>query len=259
VTHHPVIEMCGVSIGYDDVAAVREVDLRIDRGEVVALVGPNGSGKTTLVRGVLGLARVLEGEVRLFGVPAAQFGQRYRVGYVPQRHTVAGGVPSTVAEVVASGRLPRRRWLARSNRADRDAVTQALAAVGLTERRQDSVAALSGGQQRRCLIARALAGEPEVMIMDEPTAGVDPEAQSHLVATLAGLVTRGLTLLVVTHEVTPLARILSRVVSLDAGRVVTDAPVPAGLAAGDHDPGHDLDHAAPTTRPGWLGTPGVGG
>jgi zinc transport system ATP-binding protein len=273
----PVIEMRGASVGYDERPAVRGVDLRIDAGEIVALVGPNGSGKTTLVRGLLGLARVSAGDVELFGVPAARFRERYRIGYVPQRHTVGGAIPSTVEEVVASGRLPRKRRPSRVSAEDRAAVTAAIEAVDLAERRKAAVSTLSGGQQRRTLIARALAAEPEVLIMDEPTAGVDAENRDRLVATLADLVRRGLTMLVVTHEVTPLLPVLTRVVALDHGRLVHDGPadVPPAWAPGgmprhlpghlrdlvpdpethDHDAGHDEAHRAP--RPvGSAGYPG---
>jgi zinc transport system ATP-binding protein len=271
----PVIAMSGVAVGYDDRPAVRDIDFRLDHGEVVALVGPNGSGKTTLVRGILGLARVLEGEVELFGVPADRFAERYRIGYVPQRHTVGGAIPSTVTEVVSSGRLPRHRLLSRLGAADRDAVSRAIASVGLTDQRTASVATLSGGQQRRVLIARALATDPEVLIMDEPTAGIDAESHANLVRTLAGLVRRGLTMLVVTHQVTPLLPILTRVVAMDAGRIVHDGPAPVAgpggsepVAVPDHDPGHDQHHTPtppfgrPGDRvsapaPGWLGEPGT--
>jgi zinc transport system ATP-binding protein len=263
----PVVAMRGASVGYGDRPAVRGVDLRIDAGEVVALVGPNGSGKTTLVRGLLGLATVTAGEVELFGVPAARFRERYRIGYVPQRHTVGGASPSTVEEVVSSGRLPRKRRPSRVSASDRAAVAAAIEAVDLTERRKAAVSTLSGGQQRRTLIARALAAEPEVLVMDEPTAGVDAENRDRLVGTLAELVGRGLTLLIVTHEVTPLLPVLTRVVALDHGRLVHDGPAdvpaawapgglpvadggPVGLADGDglghdHDAGHDEAHRAP--------------
>jgi zinc transport system ATP-binding protein len=260
----PVIELRGVAVGYGDRPAIRDVDFRLDAGEVVALVGPNGSGKTTLVRGVLGLARVLAGEVELFGVPADAFTQRYRIGYVPQRHTVGGAIPSTVAEVVGSGRLPRHGWLSRPGTADREAVARAIATVGLTEQRNVSVSTLSGGQQRRVLIARALAIDPDVLIMDEPTAGIDADSHANLVRTLGSLVQRGLTMLVVTHQVTPLLPILSRVVAVEAGRIVYDGPATAGVV--DHDAGHDQDHTPtppfgrPGDRviapaPGWLGEP----
>jgi zinc transport system ATP-binding protein len=236
----PVIELRGVSVGYDDQAAVSGVDLTVHAGDVLALIGPNGSGKSTLVRGILGLASVLDGEVELFGNPAAKFSERHRIGYVPQRHTVGGAIPSTVEEVVGSGRLVHRRWFARAGAADRAAVADAIEAVGLADRPRAMVATLSGGQQRRVLIARALAGRPEVLIMDEPTAGVDAESQQALVRTLHSLVQRGLTLVIVTHEIAPLRPVLTRVVAMSGGHLVSDTPIlRAGIETGATDHHHD--------------------
>jgi zinc transport system ATP-binding protein len=261
-----VVELDRASIGYGDRPVVRDVDLRIDRGEVVALVGPNGSGKTTIVRGVLGLAHVTSGAVRLFGVPARQFRQRWRIGYVPQRHTVVGAVPSTVAEVVSSGRLPRKRWWSPTTAADRATVRRAIDVVGLGERIRTPVATLSGGQQRRVLIARALAAEPEVLVMDEPTAGVDAQNAESLTRTLSRLVEAGLTLLIVTHDVTPLLPILTRVVAVADGRIVGDEPVEVALSARSAlenelytQPGNDPHHLAPGVAPGWLAGPRLPG
>ncbi len=241
----PIVELRHASIGYAGRAVVRDVGFRLQRGEVVALVGPNGCGKTTLVRGILGLADLVDGALELFGEPAAGFRERFRIGYVPQRHTVGGAIPSTVREVVASGRLPRRRWGSRTTAHDRAVVDRAIAEVGLADHGRAEVATLSGGQQRRVLIARALAGEPDVLVMDEPTAGVDAASQRSLATTLERLVARGLTLLVVTHELAPLAGIVDRVVAMEHGRVVHDGPVDEALAAGyaqDH-PGHDRAHS----------------
>jgi zinc transport system ATP-binding protein len=225
------IALHDVAIGYDDRPAVTGIDFELRRGEVVALVGPNGAGKTTLVRGVLGLADVLAGEVRLFGEPADRFRARYRIGYVPQRHTVGGAIPSTVQEVVASGRLPRKPLWGRTTKTDRAAVRDAIETVGLGELCHCPVSILSGGQQRRTLIARALAAQPEVLVMDEPTAGVDPANQASLARTLGRLVEQGMTLLIVTHEIAPLLPILTRVVTVDGGRIASDLPPEAALAA----------------------------
>ncbi len=252
----PVIELRGAAIGYGDRPVVPGLDLRIDRGEVVALVGPNGSGKTTVVRGILGLAQILHGEVLLFGTPAADVHDRWRVGYVPQRHTVVGAIPSTVAEVVGSGRLPRKRLFSRTTAADRTAVTEAIELVGLSERRDAAVSTLSGGQQRRVLIARALASEPEVLIMDEPTAGVDAENQARLGQTLERLVAQGMTLLVITHDIAPLRPVLTRAVVVHDGRISRD--VPASVAFGvDLGAGADEHHEA--AAQGWLGGLGLRG
>ena len=238
----PVIALQAVAVGYGDRPVVEDVDLVVRAGEVVALVGANGSGKTTLVRGVLGLAPVLAGRVELLGRPAESFRDRWRLGYVPQRHTVGGGIPSNVQEVVASGRLARRRLFSRPTAADREAVSEAVEIVGLADHRHAPVATLSGGQQRRTLIARALAAEPDVLIMDEPTAGVDVAGQESLARTLTRLVGQGLTLVVVTHEVEPLAGLLTRVVELRDGRVVRDEHLPP------REPVLDLDPARRTVR-----------
>lgn len=230
----PVLALRGVSIGYSERALVHDVWLSVHRGEVVAVLGANGSGKTTLVRGVLGLATVLAGEVELLGSPIGSRADRALVGYVPQRHTVGGTIPSTVREVVSSGRLSRLGWLGRLRASDRAAVQTAMDAVDLAHVADVDIADLSGGQQRRALIARALASEPEVLIMDEPTAGVDQASQQALARTVARLVALGVTLVIVTHEVGPLAGVVTRSVVMQEGRVAYDGPlVPSMLGASD--------------------------
>lgn len=217
-----VLRLRDVSVGYGDRAVVRGANLTVHRGDVIAVVGANGSGKTTLMRGILGLATVLSGQLQVLGDPPGAPRDRGRLGYVPQRHSVGGTIPSTVREVVSSGRLPRLSLFARPRAADRAAVRAAIDAVDLTPWADTDIAQLSGGQQRRALIARALASEPEVMIMDEPTAGVDRASQRALAATIARLVTRGVTLLIVLHELGPLADVVTRTVVVRDGRLVDD-------------------------------------
>ena len=180
----PVLRLRGAAIGHGSTRIVRDLDLEVRAGESVALLGANGSGKTTLVKGLLGLAEVQAGSVELFGQPVASFHERWRIGYVPQRHTVGGPVPSSVREVVASGRLARRSWWRPATSADRAAVDDAIEVVGLADQARRPVAELSGGQQRRVLVARALAADPEVLVMDEPTAGVDASQQRALARAL---------------------------------------------------------------------------
>jgi zinc transport system ATP-binding protein len=252
----PALCLSGASIGYDDVPVVQQVDLTVRPGEAVAVLGSNGSGKTTLARGILGLAPVLAGTVEVLGAPVGRLAERGRVGYVPQRHTVSGAVPATVREVVAVGRLARLGLFRRLGAADRAAVADAVAAVGLADRLGDPVASLSGGQQRRVLVARALAAEPELLLMDEPTAGVDAANQESLAGVLSGVKAAGTTLVVVTHEIGPLTGVLDRAVVVDSGRIRYDGPL-AGAerwADGGHHHG-----SGPDERPGYrIDQPRVG-
>lgn len=220
----PVLQVTALAAGYDEGSVVRGVDFELHRGELVVLLGDNGSGKSTIVKAVLGLARVHSGTVRLFGErPSAA--SRRRVGYVSQRTVAPGGLPATVEEVVGSGRVPQRRWWRRPGQQDRSAVSSALASVRLNDRRSDVLSTLSGGQQRRALIARALAAQPEVLVMDEPTAGVDA-ANVDLLAKLVGDWKRaGLALLVVAHGTGPLRPLVDRAVVLARGQVSYSGPL----------------------------------
>ncbi|WNI15419.1 metal ABC transporter ATP-binding protein [Actinacidiphila sp. ITFR-21] len=247
-----VVRLTGARVSLGGRPVLRGVDLAVARGEVVALLGANGSGKSTAVRAVVGRVPLSAGGWELFGTPGADFRQWARIGYVPQRTTAAGGVPATVREVVSSGRLSRTR-LRPPGRADRAAVDRALDRVGLTGRARDPVDALSGGQHQRVLIARALAGEPELLIMDEPMAGVDLASQDVLAGTLREQVAAGGTVLLVLHELGPLEPLIDRAVVLRDGCVVHDGPPPRGV--GQHTlPGHDHVHphaaqAYPKGRP----------
>lgn len=247
----PVITVTRAAIGYEGRAVLRDISLTVTTGEVVAVLGANGSGKSTLTRAVLGLVPLSSGSVELFDQPARRFRQWHRIGYVPQRLGAGGGVPATVREVVAAGRLARRGILRPPGRADRRAVETALAAVGLADRTGDPVSTLSGGQQQRVLIARALAGEPELLILDEPTAGVDAASQEAFAGALQKFVAGGGTVLLVAHELGPLRPLISRAVVVHAGGIVHDGPVPE--PAGHHaDPDHDHVHPHGPTEPAGL-------
>lgn len=235
---------------------LRGVDLTVRPGEVVALLGANGSGKSTTVKSVIGSVPLEQGQLELFGRPARRFREWHRVGYVPQRTTAAGGVPATVREVVSTGRLPQHRLLP-FRRRDRQAVDRALAAVGMLDRAGDGVADLSGGQHQRVLIARALVGAPELLIMDEPMAGVDVDSQQVLAEILRSEVERGCAVLLVLHELGPLEPLIDRAVVLRDGCVAHDGPPPRGV--GQHAlPGHEHvhphadDHHHRTTTQGLL-------
>ncbi|MGW5426368.1 metal ABC transporter ATP-binding protein [Streptomyces sp. NPDC004059] len=240
MTSDSVISLRGVTAELGARPVLRGIDLTVRRGEVVALLGANGSGKSTAIRAVIGQIPVSGGAIELFGTPRRAFRDWARVGYVPQRTTAAGGVPATVTEIVSSGRLSRTRFGV-FRRADRDAVHRALELVGMADRAKDSVNALSGGQHQRVLIARALVAEPELLIMDEPMAGVDLASQEVLARTLRQQVDSGTTVLLVLHELGPLEPLIDRAVVLRDGCVLHDGPPPQ--AVGQHAlPGHDHVH-----------------
>lgn len=221
---------------------LRGVDLRVAAGEFVALMGANGSGKSTLVRALTGLLPLTSGTLSLFGTPFAEFRAWERIGFVPQRSGAASGVPASVWEVVAAGRLTRRRLLRPMSRGDRAAIYEALRVVGMADRTHDGISQLSGGQQQRVLIARALAGEPELFFLDEPTAGVDLPSQHALTTALGELKERGATIVLVAHELGPLATLVDRAVVMRDGRVAYD-----GAPLADHQV-HDPWFGEPHTH-----------
>jgi len=250
-----VIDVRAGEFGYRGHVAVR-ADLHVDAGEFVALLGPNGSGKTTLLKGMLGLVERLGGNVELFGQPLREFHDRSRIGYVPQRQTAAGPIPVTVRELVRSGRLAHKGLVKRRSRSDDAAVAEAIDAVGLADKATAPVATLSGGQQRRALMARALAGGATVLLLDEPLAGVDQANQDALADVLGVLVDRdrAVTVVVVLHELGPLEPLVTRAVCLDAGAVRFDGPLETAPAAllhlgHDHDPHGGDPHAGRPNRP----------
>ena len=244
-----VVEVEGASVSLGGRPIVRGIDLTVHAGEVVALLGPNGSGKSTLVKATVGLHPLSGGSVRLFDEPVARFGQWHRLGYVPQRSPIAQGVPSTVAEVVAAGRLSRRRPFVPTRRSDRAAVERALEAVDLADHARHPVSTLSGGQQQRVLIARTLAGEPELMVLDEPNAGVDLVSQQAISGTLASMAELGATIVVVLHELGHLADVIQRSVVLREGRVAYDGPPHESPTEHEHHHDHHRPSAPPVLRP----------
>src|SRR3954451_5640110 len=163
------VQLVGGSVAIGGRPILRGIDLEVPAGQFLALMGANGSGKSTLVRSLIGLRPLAAGRLLLFGTPIERFHDWSRIGFVPQRGGAASGVPASVWEVVASGRLTHRRVFRPLSRTDRPVTTHALGAAGLAGRASESVATLSGGQQQRVLIARALAAEPELFFLDEPT------------------------------------------------------------------------------------------
>jgi zinc transport system ATP-binding protein len=227
---------------------VRGIDLRVGPGEAVALMGGNGSGKSTLVRALLRLIPFQRGTVRLFGTALSEFRDWARIGYVPQHSTVTQST-AKVKEVVSGGRLARRTPFVPLRAVDRAAIADALTAVGIGDRAGFEMTRLSGGQQQRVLIARALAGQPDLLVLDEPTAGVDLAHQRVLADLLGALVRNGTSVLVVLHEVGPLRDLIDRAVVLHEGRVIHDGPLGT---LGEHHPGRH-EQEEPGAEASWLG------
>ncbi len=211
-TESLLVELGGLPI-------LREISIEIGRGELTALMGGNGSGKTTLVRALLGLTPHQGGQIELFGQPSQAFRDWQRIGYVPQRGSVSIK-QATVKEVVATGRLSTRSPFTPSSAKDRARISAALEAVGLTDRARRPFTQLSGGQQQRVLIARALAGQADLLVLDEPFAGVDLGVQDSLAKLIAELHAAGTTVLVVLHETGALAPLLTNSIVLREGRVI---------------------------------------
>jgi zinc transport system ATP-binding protein len=241
----PVIEVVRGAVELGGRPILRDIDLQVESGEVIALLGANGSGKSTLVKAVVGLLPLSAGEARLFGRPVPGFTDWKRVGYVPQRSTITQGVPATVREVVAAGRLARRRPFRLPRAEDRRAVRDALETVGLADRAGHQVATLSGGQQQRVLMARTLAGQPDLLVLDEPNAGVDVISQRAIADTLADGARAGATIVVVLHELGPFEPLIQRTVLLREGRIAYDG-APTTLEGAGH--GEHCEPVEPVVR-----------
>lgn len=220
----PVIRIVDGTVPIDGRPVLRHIDLTVTAGEFVALMGANGSGKSTLVRTMTGLRPMSSGTVELFGTELSQFKEWRRLGFVPQRPSAASGVPTSVWEVVAAGRLSRRRPFLPLSRWDRQVIRGSLEVVGLADRARHEVSTLSGGQQQRVLTARALATEPELILLDEPTAGVDLPNQQALADALGLLKEHGVTVVLVAHELGAMESLVDRAIVMRDGRVAYDGP-----------------------------------
>jgi zinc transport system ATP-binding protein len=207
---------------------LRDVDFEAEPGEFIAIAGPNGGGKTTLVRLVVGLEQPTSGRIERFV---------RTIGYLPQRAQAGIDAPVTVRELVATGRASRTRLIGPLTSADQEVVRDAIDRVGLTPQAGRRLTTLSGGQQQRAFIAKALAAEPELLVLDEPTTGVDVEAQDAIAALLQRLRDElGMTILYVSHEFGAVEGFVERIV-LVRGEIVYDGP-PSALPELWHDPSH---------------------
>jgi zinc transport system ATP-binding protein len=220
-----VLEFDGVSYSYGRSLALQNATFAIERGEFVGMIGPNGAGKTTLIKLALGLLKPDAGSIRLFGKEMGHFREWSRIGYVPQKATnFDQNFPASVFEVASMGRIPKAGLMRQFSEEDRKAVERALEVAGIGNLRDCRIGDLSGGQQQRVFIARALSAEPELLILDEPTVGVDQKAQ-HEFYLLLGKLNReiGMTLLLVSHDTGVVAKNAGRIACVNVGVTMHDA------------------------------------
>jgi ABC-type cobalamin/Fe3+-siderophores transport system ATPase subunit len=219
----PVIHMAEVTVAYREREGLSGIDLTVGRGEFLIILGPNGAGKTTLLNVINGLRRPTAGRVRVLGQDisrGAPLSLRKQIGYVPQGLRFSARLPLNVREAVESGRAGVRGLLRRYSRADRDLVAQVLELTGLANLADRPVGLLSGGEQQRLLIARSLAQEPALFLLDEPAASLDYKGQREILQLVAVLHReRRLTTMLVTHDLAYLPREADRVVLLKQGRI----------------------------------------
>ncbi|MCX8103472.1 MAG: metal ABC transporter ATP-binding protein [Candidatus Bipolaricaulota bacterium] len=227
-----VIEIENLSFSYGAEPVLDNISLSVERGDILGLIGPNGSGKTTLLKLIVGLLEPQQGTIRLFGQELGRFRTRARIGYVRQRSwDFERHFPASVEEIVRLGRVPRLRWRFWS-RADTDAVERAMRAVHIAELRTRPISALSGGQQQRVFLARVLAQEPELLLLDEPTAAVDPKVEAEFYELLGRLNReQGLTIVLVSHDLEALVTQVTKIACLN--RKLLFCGTPQECLAGD--------------------------
>ena len=219
--HEPVVELRSVTCGYGGVAVVEHADLKIARGDFVGLLGPSGSGKTTLLKSILGAADVYEGDVLVNGRSIKD--KRPTIGYVPQLETIDWEFPVTVEQVVMMGLIRKNRFSPWFRQEERDHAYSIMERLGIAEFGKRHIRQLSGGQQQRAFLARALVSDPSLLLLDEPTSGVDIKTRDEVMHLLDELNHQDITILLTTHEINAVAAHLPWVVCMN-GRIVAEGP-----------------------------------
>ena len=218
-----------LSVAYQDTIAVSDVSLRVSPGQVVALLGPNGAGKSTVMKASLRLVPTLAGEVAFFGEPLPRV--RSRLAYVPQTATVDWDFPTTVGDVVLMGTYAQLGWLRRPGARQREAAAAAMERLGISDLAHRHINELSGGQQQRTFVARALAQNAELYLMDEPFAGIDITSQQAIMTLLRELVDEGKTVMIVHHDLQTVPDFCDSVVLLSGGNLVAAGSVAEAFTA----------------------------
>ncbi len=215
-----VLALTDVRVAYERTLALDDLTLRVDAPCVLGVVGPNGSGKSTLIKTIAGIVRATSGEIVVLGNEPGH-APRGAIGYVPQLDSVDWNFPATVDDVVAMGRYPHVRPWQRFSANDRATVRAAIAHLGLAELAKRPIADLSGGQRQRAFVARAIAQEPRLLLLDEPTTGIDAESSAMLRALVRDLARRGVMVVMTSHELDDAEEWFDRIVVVDR-RITAD-------------------------------------
>lgn len=215
----PPLEMREVTFGYGPIPVIDGANLVVGAGKLVVLTGPNGSGKSTLLKLALGLISPTSGEIRVLGSPPSDLSVRRRIGYAPQGAPGTTVLPVSVIEVVGAGITPSKPLLSRLDRSDRERVDRTLESVGLNDLARECIFELSGGQQQRAVLARALVGDSPLLLLDEPTTGIDRAFRPQLVAELRRRADGGAAVVVVSHDPEDFHPVVDRILAMEDGIV----------------------------------------
>lgn len=223
---HNIIELKDINFSYNGEPILENISVTISKGQYAGVIGPNGGGKTTFIKVILGLLRPTSGQITLFGQDIKSFRDWAKIGYVPQRSTQINiHFPITVEEAVGHGRIAKQGILRKFSRDDKDAINKAIGICDIEHLKHRLVADLSGGERQRVFIARALASEPELLILDEPAVGVDLPSQERFYRFLKELNGKlGLTILFVSHDIDVLVNQVSSLICLNRGLLCYGAP-----------------------------------
>lgn len=211
-----IIELKNISFSYSNTNVLSNINFVIEKGDFVGLIGPNGSGKTTLLKLILGILPIQKGTIKINGKSLLKFDDWSLLGYVPQKATnIEVNFPATVREVVAMGLLSTKKFPKIFNSEDSKKVINALKMVHMEKFAENRIGELSGGQQQRVLIAKAMICEPEILFLDEPTTGIDPESQQKFYELLRQLNNQGVTIVLVSHDVGRITKYVTKIASLN--------------------------------------------
>ncbi|MBN2094986.1 MAG: metal ABC transporter ATP-binding protein [Candidatus Aenigmarchaeota archaeon] len=212
----PLVEVKGVDFKFGKLKVLSDISLEIYKGDFVGLIGPNGSGKTTLLKLMLGLYKLQKGSIKLFGDSISNFSGWSKIGYVPQKATsIDPNFPATVIEVAAMGLLSKMRFPKVLGKQEKETLMAALKTVDMDGYSKRRIGELSGGQQQRVFIARAIVSKPEILFLDEPTTGVDIKSQENFYRLLGKLNSKGITIVLVSHDIGRITRHVTKVASLN--------------------------------------------